>query len=97
MSPALEVGRVCVKTRGREAGRKCVIVDVIDDNFVLVTGPKQVTGVKRRRCNIKHLEPTTHKLDIKPGASDEDVVKAIEEAQLMDFFKQPIKVAPKPV
>jgi len=27
---AIEVGRVCVKTMGREAGKICVIVDVID-------------------------------------------------------------------
>ncbi len=37
--PTIEVGRVCVKLNGREAGRKCVIVDVIDKNFVLITGP----------------------------------------------------------
>ncbi|RLG55185.1 MAG: 50S ribosomal protein L14e, partial [Candidatus Hydrothermarchaeota archaeon] len=53
--PAIEIGRVCVKTAGREAGKRCVIVDIIDKNFVLVDGPE----VQRRRCNIKHLEPTT--------------------------------------
>ena len=31
---ALEVGRVCIKTAGREKGKKCVVVDVIDKNFV---------------------------------------------------------------
>jgi len=55
--PAIEVGRICVKIAGREAGRKCVIVDIIDENYVLITGPKQLTGVKRRRCNINHIEP----------------------------------------
>ena len=29
--PAIEVGRICIKLRGREAGKKCVIVDIIDD------------------------------------------------------------------
>src|SRR2546426_8305819 len=57
---SIEVGRVCVKTLGREAGLKCVIVDVIDKNFVLVTGPPKLTGVKRRdrkstRLNSSHL------------------------------------------
>ena len=47
--PAIEVGRVCVKVAGRESGKKCVIVDVMDKSFVVVTGPKKVTGVKRRR------------------------------------------------
>lgn len=47
--PAIEVGRICVKLFGREAGRKCVVVDIIDKNFVLITGPKKLTGIKRRR------------------------------------------------
>ncbi|MEM4535607.1 MAG: 50S ribosomal protein L14e, partial [Desulfurococcaceae archaeon] len=50
--PAIEIGRICVKVTGREAGRKCIIVDIIDENFVLVTGPKSLSGVKRRRANI---------------------------------------------
>ena len=31
---AFEVGRVCTKVRGREAGEKCVVVDVVDENYV---------------------------------------------------------------
>ncbi|MEM4943436.1 MAG: 50S ribosomal protein L14e, partial [Saccharolobus sp.] len=81
--PAIEIGRICVKTRGREAGRKCVIVDIVDDNFVLVTGPKDVTGVKRRRVNITHIEPTDKKIDIQKGASDEEVKKKLEESGLL--------------
>ncbi len=43
---AIEVGRICVKTAGREIGKRCVIVDVIDKNYVLVTGPKSLSGVR---------------------------------------------------
>ena len=46
--PAIEVGRICTKQIGRENGKKCVIIDVMDKSFVLVTGPKKVTGVKRQ-------------------------------------------------
>jgi len=95
--PAFEIGRICVKVAGREASRKCVIVDIIDDNFVLVTGPKGVSGVKRRRANIKHLEPTPFKIDIKKGASDEEVVKALEEAKLINEMRKPVKPALRPV
>jgi len=70
---AMEVGRICIKTAGREAGKRCVIVDIIDKNFVLITGPESKTGVKRRRANIKHLEPTEEKIDIKKGATDDEV------------------------
>ena len=95
--PAIEVGRICVKLAGREAGRKCVIVDIIDENFVLVTGPKQLSGVKRRRANIKHLEPLPQKVEIGKGASDEEVLKAIEAAGLTDFMKEIVKPKLAPV
>ena len=78
--PAIEVGRVCVKVAGRESGRKCVIVDVMDKSFVLVTGPKKVTGVKRRRVNINHVAPLEDTIQIKRGASDEEVTQMIEAA-----------------
>ncbi len=70
----VDVGRVCVKTVGHEAGKRCVVVEVLDGTFVVVTGPK----VKRRRCNIAHLEPTDKKLEIREGASDEEVKRALE-------------------
>jgi large subunit ribosomal protein L14e len=78
--PAVEVGRICIKMAGREAGKKCVIVDVMDKSFVLITGPKKVTGVKRKRVNINHLKPLQDKLDIKRGASDEEVTQTLEAA-----------------
>jgi len=78
--PAIEVGRICIKVAGREAGRRCVIVDIIDKNFVLVTGPKSITGVKRRRANIKHLKPTEKRINIRRRATDEEVIKALAEA-----------------
>ncbi len=87
----IEVGRVCVKTMGREAGKKCVVVDIIDEKFVLITGPKSVSGVKRRRANIKHVEPTPYKLEIARGATDDEVVKAIEKAGLRELFEKPLK------
>jgi len=91
--PAVEVGRVCVKIAGREAGRKCVIVDVIDKNFVLITGPQKVNGVKRRRANINHVEPTERKVSIKRGASDEDIVKAMNE-ETLNYLRENVKIKP---
>ncbi|MBS7620930.1 50S ribosomal protein L14e [Candidatus Bathyarchaeota archaeon] len=94
--PAVEVGRICVKVCGREAGKKCVIVDIIDKSFVLVTGPKSVTGVKRRRANINHLEPLAEKIDIKRGASDEEVIEALKKKGLLEAMAQPVKPALAP-
>lgn len=95
--PAIEIGRICVKLAGREAGRKCVIVDIIDENFVLITGPKQLTGVKRRRVNIKHVEPLNIVININRGASDEEVIKALESNNLIEFMKERVKPSLKPV
>jgi large subunit ribosomal protein L14e len=61
------------KTQGRDAGKRCVIVDLIDKNFALVTGPKQVTGVRRRRVNVNHLKPLDEKIHIEKGATDEQI------------------------
>jgi large subunit ribosomal protein L14e len=88
--PSIEVGRICVKLNGREAGHKCVIVDVIDKNFVLITGPKKVTGVRRRRTNVKHLEPTEDTVEVKRGASDDDVSKAIGRGKKAESFKEAV-------
>jgi len=73
-----------MKTAGREAGRYCVILKKLDSKFVLVTGPKFVTGVKRRKCNINHLEPLMEKINIKEDASDEDVFKAYETHNIFE-------------
>jgi large subunit ribosomal protein L14e len=74
--PAIEVGRICVKIAGREAGEKCVIVEVIDDKFVEVVG----TSMKNRKCNIKHLEPVEQTIEIK--SDDVESIKKELEAAL---------------
>ena len=90
--PAIEVGRVCVKMAGRESGRKCVIVDVMDKSFVLVTGPKKVTGVKRRRVNINHVAPLEDVIQVKRGASDEEVTSMLEAAGKLEDMAATVKL-----
>jgi large subunit ribosomal protein L14e len=92
---AIEVGRICVKTVGREIGKRCVIVDVIDKNYVLVTGPKSLTGVRRRRTNVSHVEPTEDTVELKKDASDEDVLKALEKAKKTTTVKPTAKAKAK--
>jgi len=70
---SIEVGRVCVKTAGREAGEKCVIIELIDEKFVEVVG----ASVKNRRCNIGHLEPLE---DIIEVSDDVEAIKTQLEA-----------------
>ena len=87
-----QIGRVCVKTIGREAGRKCVIVDVLDRNFVRVTGPRAVTGLRRRRLNISHLSFLPHRLDIRKDATDAVITKALGKTGLTDYMRKNISI-----
>lgn len=88
---AIEVGRVCVKTVGRDARKNCVVVDILDKNFVLVTGPEALTGVRRRRVNIKHLEPTTEQVKVKRAATDEEVMAALGKKDAVKRRERPKK------
>lgn len=89
MSTVYEIGRVCVKTMGRDAGKKCVIVEIIDQNFALVDG----LIIKRRRANFKHLEPLKEKVKISKGANHESIEKAIKSAKLEKKLKEIIKIS----
>lgn len=85
--PAIEIGRICIKIKGRESGKKCVIVDIIDKSFVLITGPQTLTGVKRRRVNVQHITSTEKSVKIKRDSSDEDVIKALETDEKLEDMK----------
>ncbi len=87
--PAIEVGRICIKQAGREDGKKCVVIDVMDKSFVLVTGPKKVTGIKRRRVNINHVMPLEDKIEVKRGASDEEGAQVLESAGKLEAMTKP--------
>ncbi len=73
----MEIGRVCLKLAGRDAGQFAVVLSEPDGSFVLVDG-----NVRRKRCNIKHLEPTHTLLKLRENASTPDVLGAMESAGL---------------
>jgi large subunit ribosomal protein L14e len=89
----LEPGRIVLKIAGREAGKYAVIVDSVKDNFVLITGPKSITGVKRRKCNIDHIEPTEHKFDIESNVDDVSIENLWKSSGLIEKLqiKVPVK------
>jgi large subunit ribosomal protein L14e len=84
-----ELGSVCIKMDGRENGRYCVVIKSAGKekdkrSFVLVTGPRLLTGIKRRQCNINHLSPTDYKVEVAEGAADELVIAALEKVGLVN-------------
>ncbi|OIO62208.1 hypothetical protein AUJ83_03285 [Candidatus Woesearchaeota archaeon CG1_02_33_12] len=72
-----EIGRLCLKIAGRDAGLKCIVVNTVDNNYVLIDGQ-----TRRRKCNVKHLEPLDKVLKIKKGISHEDVVKELKKESI---------------
>lgn len=87
----IEIGRVCVKIAGRDAGLKCVVIDILDKTYVTIDGQ-----ARRRKANILHLEPTQDKLDISKGASHDEVVKAFKSLKVDIAERKPKKKAPAP-
>ncbi len=77
----LTVGRLCIKTAGRDAMEHCVIVEVLDEKYVLVDG-----NTRRKKVNKFHIEPLNKTIDIKKGATTKDIHAAFEKLGL------PIKV-----
>ena len=86
-----DIGRVCVKTTGREAGKYCIVVDIIDKNYLLIDG----LNVRRRRANYRHLEPITETIQIKKGASHSDIETAIKNANLEKKLKEIVSIPTK--
>jgi large subunit ribosomal protein L14e len=85
-----EVGRLCVKIAGKDAGKTVIIVDRMDDKFVIIDG-----SVKRKRCNVKHLEPLGEIVKIKKGASTEEIKKLLE-GKIKIPEKKPRKAGERP-
>jgi len=74
----LDVGRVCVKVRGRDAGGLCVVVEAPAAGRVLVDG----IGVRRRKVSVLDVEPTPSVVSVKKDSSTEAVVRELEKASL---------------
>lgn len=69
----IETGRLVIKTHGRDAGKIGVIVDIIDDNYVLLDGQ-----VRRKKCNLKHFETLDKKIKIKPKAPTDTIINELK-------------------
>lgn len=78
-----EIGRLAVKIAGRDSGNYCVIIDVLDEKYVMVDG-----NVRRKKCNINHLEPLKEVLKIKKNETHENVIKAMKQAGIKIMEKK---------
>ena len=88
----IEIGRLVTKIAGRDAGCKAVIIDILDDKYILLDGE-----TRRRKCNILHIEPLNQKIEIKKNASHDDVVKALKEIGIESRETKPKQKTTKPI
>jgi large subunit ribosomal protein L14e len=84
----MEVGQLCVKIAGRDAGRTAVVVEVVDESHVLLDG-----GVRRKKCNTKHVQVLNQNIDISQGADHAAVAKEFKKLALAVWETKPKKVS----
>jgi len=87
----IEIGRMCVKLAGRDARKKGIIIDVLDEGYVLIDGE-----IRRRKCNIKHLELLDKVIEIKKNADHGAVVEALEKEGISVPLKRKKSPGPRP-
>ncbi len=75
MTDVFTIGRVCYKTRGRDAGKKVVVVESVKKGFVHVEG----RYTKKSKCNVTHLLPTTQKITLPSSYSRMELQKMLEK------------------
>lgn len=85
------VGRLVLKIAGRDAGKKAVIIDQVDENYVLIDGQ-----TRRRKCNINHLEILPQILKIKKAASHNEVKVEFEKLGLEVLETKPKEKTNRP-
>ncbi|XP_077982865.1 large ribosomal subunit protein eL14-like [Glandiceps talaboti] len=76
----VEIGRVAFIAHGKDAGKLCVIIDIVDQNRALVDGP--CTGVLRQALNFKRLHLTPFNIKIPHSVKTKVVRKKFEEAEI---------------
>merc|ERR1719231_910708 len=79
----VEPGRLCRISYGSDVNKMCTIVDIVDEKRVVVDGPKGVTGVMRQPMPLKWLNLTDLKTDLKRGAKEAALKKALADGEIM--------------
>lgn len=82
----IKIGRLCMKIAGRDAGKHCLIVEVLDNKNVLIDGE-----TRRRKCNLNHLEPLDKVAKLKKSASHYAVVEQLKKLGIEVKEKKPVQ------
>ena len=69
----MNVGTLCIKLAGRDAGKRCVILNTAQQGRVLIDGE-----TRRRECNIHHLQSLNQIVSVNENAPHDDVIAAFK-------------------
>ncbi len=72
----IEVGRVVVSTAGHDKGEKFIVLEVLDENFVLIVDGKTRIIDNSKKKKVKHLKTTEVLFD--------DIAKKIRSKNILD-------------
>ena len=89
----IEIGRLCVKTSGRDSGNFCVVISDENKGYVTIDG-----NVRRKKCNLNHLEFLDKVLKVKKDEKSETIQKLLEKEDIKILKKgEKRNAAKKPV
>ncbi|XP_064393387.1 uncharacterized protein LOC135340900 [Halichondria panicea] len=80
----VEIGRVAYINDGRDSGKLCVILDVVDQRRALVDGP----NMRRQAISFTTLSLTDFKIGISRSARQKQVKAKFEEADIANKWQQ---------
>ena len=70
-------GDAALKLAGRDACHICAVVQILDANYVVIDG-----NVRKRKCNVKHLEFLGKNISIKKDAAKSEVLDGLKKLGL---------------
>jgi large subunit ribosomal protein L14e len=73
-----DIGRVCRKTSGLDAGKLCVVLSK-DKNFATIVGP----NIKKTKVNLRHLEPLPNMVKAGKDASQAEATELLKNEGLI--------------
>eukprot|EP00462_Mataza_sp_D1_P001376 CAMPEP_0175093454 /NCGR_PEP_ID=MMETSP0086_2-20121207/3026_1 /TAXON_ID=136419 /ORGANISM="Unknown Unknown, Strain D1" /LENGTH=135 /DNA_ID=CAMNT_0016366427 /DNA_START=27 /DNA_END=434 /DNA_ORIENTATION=- len=82
----IEIGTVCCINYGPNAGKICVVLDVMDSNKVLADGP--TSGVERGLVSLRHLSITPIKVQVPRGAKTATLDKLMKKQEIDTKWSQ---------
>jgi large subunit ribosomal protein L14e len=84
----LTLGQVVYSKAGRDAGKGFIVIEILDDCYVLISDGDLRRIEKPKKKKVKHLEPTKdiiatlgQKLENKLKVSNSDMRKALAEVR----------------